>query len=138
MKSKYVTAAFLGSGFIEHPEASAILEHWDAGHLELVCELTGYTDYIHAMFDAGLAVTGSVPGVFDYEVTEAVAYEFGSRVLLCAPGGDTPDAIEMCAFIRNATHDFYMKAWGVSDREDVGLAELFDALAAVPMYAEAC
>lgn len=104
-----IAAAFIAAGVND----ARVLDHWDAGHLELVSEVVRYVPYINGLIAAGFAVAGDYPGVAEYEVTEAFGAWFARAVLL-APAAATVPAPPRCLLkARILVSDFFAKAEGV-------------------------
>jgi hypothetical protein len=67
----YTTAAFISAGMHRDVEKlDKAKEGLGTGCFEFVQTAMNYVGHIQELYLAGLAVVGSVPGVFDYEVAE--------------------------------------------------------------------
>lgn len=75
------TAAFMMEGLRDN-DYDALIAKWDQGCFEMVRELTSYAVFTSDLFETELAKeNGSVPGMFDYEVTSSFGKWFGEHIL---------------------------------------------------------
>lgn len=103
-------AAFMAIG-LNSPErplsVDTVIDHWDAGFLELIQAVTNYAPYADALAQAGFAATGDYPGVFDYEVSEEFGTWYAARIMEQEPGGHEPDP-ELCRLhLRDLAVEFF-------------------------------
>jgi hypothetical protein len=73
------SAAFMVAG-LHNADIDKANEAWDNGMLELVTELVQHADFAHELYENGYKLYGSLPGVFDYEVSSLFGRWFGEYV----------------------------------------------------------
>ncbi len=122
-----ITAAFMALGLREGCDQDHILEHWDAGHLELISQLVEYAPYTDKLWLAAKEHAESC-GVFDYEVSEEFGRWFGDQVLLQPAGGNAPTDEACSEKLRELTLAFF--AQGIDDPKQI--VAVSDTLNAVP------
>lgn len=113
-KMNQVSAAFMALGI--HPHLEALLPHWDGGHLELMQDLTSYSEYSVRLFTAGCEVV-ECPGVYPYEVDEEFGRWIGQQMLAGPGGGVNIPHAECCHQLRVLAFDFFERGTRRLDRE---------------------
>jgi hypothetical protein len=78
-----VHAAFFMEGLIMYNGLIKCVDAWDNGAIELVSELTSYTDCLQDMLRVVNEFDPNIewPGVFDYEVSSYFGKWFGKQVI---------------------------------------------------------
>lgn len=128
-----LTAAFMAIGLSGSADFGRAREHIDIGHIDMVDSLVQYAQFVDDLGHAGLGAVGNYPGVFTYEVSEAIGERYCSALLGCEPG-HCPDQDQMLTMMRLVAYDFFMQAFGDIAGTPAGEmrgAELARALAAV-------
>lgn len=115
-----IAAAFIAAGAND----AQVLDHWDAGHLELVSEVVRYAPYINDLIAAGFAVAGDYLGVAEYEVTEAFGVWFAQAVRLAPAAATVPDLTTCLIKARLLVRGFF----GAYDDASAICAALADVL----------
>ena len=120
-----VHAAFFMEGLIVHAGLLNCVEAWDSGCIELVSNMTEYTDCVQDMLRAVNEYNPNVeyPGVFDYEVSSYFGKWFGEHVIV---NSDVPSTKLAEEWITKEIIAFFSQA--MSKHESVELAAVLNNL----------
>lgn len=107
-----VTAAYVSSGMHNNiQQFDAAREILGTGDLELTTTGMEYVEYIESLYQLGYLLAGSVPGVFDYEVTEAFGYWYIDYIY-CTK--QLPTVGQACQWLKEGAFTFF---WGRNDNK---------------------
>lgn len=97
------SAAFMVAG-LHNADIDNVNEVWDNGLLELVTELVQHADFAHELCETGYRLYGSMPGVFDYEVSGPFGCWFGEFV---KAHSDAPDTVLCTKCLEEYAQSFF-------------------------------
>ena len=116
-----IVSAFFMEGMRDAGDYIELLEHWGRGCYELVYEVTRYAKYCWELAEAGGAVTGEFPGVYDYEVSSPFGKWFAGTIF---ETGEPPTCSQCRIWLLNATEAFFVRGETEGMREELRKALL--------------